>query len=256
MNKEEKVTWEVVDKSKFVMTGFLQFNNPLIREIIYKTNMQVAMMYCVLLSHRNTENNQCYPSLGVLASETNQIKRTVQRQIDELYDNGYIIINSGRHGIANNYYFPKEKFYDNCIESQQANRRKNVLSDRVNKKLKKKEKQKQDSIVINENTIDTVTGEVVGNIDTQNSSERGEPNPTYNKPDIEEIPSKPLSKDEVIDRIKIYCENLDKLRQSVLFDKIFTIIGEGNKFSKVDVSTLYEVVKMINKWGNTDLLAS
>lgn len=132
--------WTEVDKNGFIMSGFVQTDNALIREIIHMTNIQCAAMYGIILSHRNTETDKCFPSYALLANETNQSIATVKRQTSQLYEKGFIVINSGKQGIANTYYFPREKFYKGSDESGMAKRRKNAMSLEVDKQIKKKKK--------------------------------------------------------------------------------------------------------------------
>ena len=53
-----------------------------------------------------------FPSIATISAESNIGDKTVKKIIGQLYDNGYLNINSGTRGTANNYYFPKESFYD------------------------------------------------------------------------------------------------------------------------------------------------
>lgn len=69
-------------------------------------------VYMTLLSHRNMKNNQCFPSRETIMEETGLSEGTVKECISKLHKSGYIIINSGYFGCSNNYYFPKEWFYD------------------------------------------------------------------------------------------------------------------------------------------------
>lgn len=96
-----------------------------------KTNFAV---YMVLLKHRNSTNNKCFPSIETIANKIVASDKTVKRALDELEKAGYIKIDSGMRGISNNYYFPKEWFYDlfeKDYKQIKANRRRNVMkSDR------------------------------------------------------------------------------------------------------------------------------
>ena len=113
MKKISKVSWSEKSKDGMVLSGFVKMNNELVRQMICECGMQVAMCYMIILSHRNTETNKCYPSINTLAEECGVCTRTIDRMIKELYDRGYLIIDSGKQGIANTYYFPKEEFYKN-----------------------------------------------------------------------------------------------------------------------------------------------
>lgn len=98
-----------------VLTGWIKANNQLIRHIISETNAQTAMLYLIILSHRNTNNSQCFPSINLLAREMNLSDRNIQRMINELCDLDVLIVNSGKQGVANNYYFPKEDFFKDDV---------------------------------------------------------------------------------------------------------------------------------------------
>ncbi len=99
------------DTSGMVLTGWIKADNQLIRHIVSETNPQIAMLYLIILSHRNTDSGQCFPSISLLAREMNLTDRTIQRMINELCALDVLIVNSGKQGVANNYYFPKEDFF-------------------------------------------------------------------------------------------------------------------------------------------------
>ena len=52
-----------------VLTNWVKADNELIRYIISETDAQTCMLYIIILSHRNTQSNQCYPSISLLAKE-------------------------------------------------------------------------------------------------------------------------------------------------------------------------------------------
>lgn len=111
MKKDQNRT----DTSGMVLTGWIKADNQLIRHIISEANPQTAMLYLIILSHRNTSNDQCFPSISLLAKEMNLSDRTIQRMINELCDLDVLIVNSGKQGVANNYYFPKEAFFKDDV---------------------------------------------------------------------------------------------------------------------------------------------
>ena len=108
-----------------------------------KTNFAV---YMTLLKHRNSKNNKCFPSIETIADRIVASDKTVKRALDELEKAGYIKIDSGMRGISNNYYFPKEWFYDlfkKDYKQIKANRRRNVMkSDRRLKAEKERDEAK------------------------------------------------------------------------------------------------------------------
>ena len=77
MPKKEKTNWDNVNMQGFVLDGYVKANNQIFREIALKTNPQTAMLYLVLLSHRNTKTNNCYPSKELLSREMGVCERTI-----------------------------------------------------------------------------------------------------------------------------------------------------------------------------------
>lgn len=131
-----------MNENEEVKTSFTKSDNSLRLKIIKECGYKEFSMYMTILSHRNTQNGNCYPSISCLAEEMNCTPRTIYNLINSLYDSGFIIINSGRTGINNTYYFPYEHFYkkDECM-GVMAKRRKNVFSDSVDKELKNNKKE-------------------------------------------------------------------------------------------------------------------
>lgn len=113
MKKTTKPTWEEVDKTNFMLNGFTKADNLLIREIINKADPQTAMLYILILSHRNRVTNKCFPSISLLAREMGMADRTISRMINKLIEDGFLIVNSGRQGISSDYFFPRESDYNN-----------------------------------------------------------------------------------------------------------------------------------------------
>lgn len=111
MKSKDTMTWEKVQKRNMVLVGTVRASNEVIRKMCYECDSSCLALYIMLLSHRNTETNKCYPSMALLAKELNTSSSTIKRRLKKLSDNGYIIINSGERGIANTYFFPMEDFY-------------------------------------------------------------------------------------------------------------------------------------------------
>ena len=127
MPKRQKANWDNVNMQGFVLDGFVKADNHIFREIALKTNPQTAMLYLILLSHRNTKTNACYPSKELLSREMGVCERTIGNMLTDLYDLGAIDINSGKKGYANSYYFPAEDFYEDFADDtfqEQPHRRK------------------------------------------------------------------------------------------------------------------------------------
>ena len=111
----QKNSWKDIDTTGMVLTNWIKVDNQLIRQIIAGTNAQTAMLYLIILSHRNVKSDQCFTSISLLAKEMNLSDRTIQRMINELCDLDVLIVNSGKQGVANNYYFPKEAFFKDDV---------------------------------------------------------------------------------------------------------------------------------------------
>ena len=90
-----------------------EMNNKIIREIIEEFDLQTAMLYMILLSHRSPKTKECYPSIMFLSEELRISPSTVKRGIKKLADKGFVIINSGERGASNSYFFPREEWYNN-----------------------------------------------------------------------------------------------------------------------------------------------
>lgn len=121
--QKQQSSWDSTDKSGMVLNGWIKADNQLTRHIISESNPQTAMLYLIILSHRNTKNGQCFPSISLLAKEMNLSDRNIQRMINELCDLDVLIVNSGKQGVANNYYFPKEDFFKDDADVAMAYKR-------------------------------------------------------------------------------------------------------------------------------------
>lgn len=117
----------------------------------YKEKGRVPyIVYVYLLSCRNRRNNQCFPSIATICNNLYMTKNTVKSAITFLEDNGFIIINSGHSGLANNYYFPKEYFYEyfkDDIKQTNANRVIRKETKKTIEQLEKEKKKHQNKIV-------------------------------------------------------------------------------------------------------------
>ena len=139
--------WKRKNKSGMVLTNWVKADNELIRYIISETDAQTCMLYIIILSHRYTKNNQCYPSISLLAKEMDVSGRTIQRMINRLHEIGVLKINSGKMGVANNYYFPEEEFYKEDPTSAMAHKRKTAFR---KKPSSKKEPLEEDIVAMEE----------------------------------------------------------------------------------------------------------
>lgn len=95
--------------------------------LLYELGPTAFAVYFIIQSHRNTETNECFPSVQTIANECSFSKSTVEKAITALVNADYLSVNSGRQGVNNNYYFPLEDFYNNKfsgdIKQQMAYRR-------------------------------------------------------------------------------------------------------------------------------------
>ena len=116
--------WNEASKEGMVLTNFIQLDNNLIRAIISECGTGAACLYLLLLSHRNIKTNQCFPTLETLSREMGGITiRQVSTYLKRLSEKELIKIDSGKSGIANNYYFIAEDFYKENAESALAYKR-------------------------------------------------------------------------------------------------------------------------------------
>lgn len=114
MTIQESV-WDSTDKTGMMLENWVKANNQLIRRIITESNAQTAMLYLIILSHRNAKSGQCFPSISLLAREMHLTDRNIQRMINTLCSLDVLIVNSGKQGVSNNYYFPKEDFFQGDV---------------------------------------------------------------------------------------------------------------------------------------------
>lgn len=112
MKKTEKISWEEVDKKGMQLHGFTIVQNELKTKISRDTSPQAAFLYITLLSHKNSKSKQTFPSIEVLSRELGVSTRTISNLLSDLYEAGYIDINSGKTKVANNYFFPYEEDYE------------------------------------------------------------------------------------------------------------------------------------------------
>lgn len=88
-------------------------NNDLAKDIIKQCDGVCFSVYYVILSLKEETTNICSVSIEHIVTETGYSRSKVKRAIDKLHENEFLIIDSGRQGISNSYFFPKEDFYSN-----------------------------------------------------------------------------------------------------------------------------------------------
>ena len=114
-----KLSWtEIESNEKYYIPErkFIKVYNRTMKYIINKTNLQTAMLYYVIYSHYNKNDNSCFPDLKTLSEESGISVRTVQDMIKKLKENKIIDYESGRYGGRNKDSFPLEK-----VNYQQSN---------------------------------------------------------------------------------------------------------------------------------------
>ena len=101
-------------------------------------------IYMVILKHRNIRTNRCFPSYSTISKESGCGLSNIKVTLNRLEEAGYLSINSGMRGIANNYYFPQEWFYayfDDDINQRLAKRRDKVVAENRETKVEKENKE-------------------------------------------------------------------------------------------------------------------
>jgi hypothetical protein len=104
---------------------FTKSNNQARLEICKNVGYIAYMVYLQILSHRNSKTGDCFPSFGLIASETGIGKRTVQNKVDKLEEYEYLKRNTGEYdkelkkNKSNNYFFTKYDVFDGDFEFKQ-----------------------------------------------------------------------------------------------------------------------------------------
>lgn len=92
-------------EAKFTMATDVAF------DVLLDLGRSAFAIYLVILKHRNLTTNKCFPSYTTIKKESGCGLSNIKETLNKLEEAGYLIINSGMRGIANNYYFPQEWFY-------------------------------------------------------------------------------------------------------------------------------------------------
>lgn len=103
----KKFTDEQID-SLYKDGCFVKMEKNITLKIIRDCGLQCAMLYNVILMHKNNSNTHgCYPSYDVLMQECCiSSKSTFLTYLDKLVEHGYIRIKSGNKTYSSMYYFP------------------------------------------------------------------------------------------------------------------------------------------------------
>ena len=133
---------EIGDTKGMMLTGFTKVNNRLTTEIATTISPLAALLYIKILSHYNSKLKQCFPSIDILRRETGISRRKISDLLTQLNKHGYLKVRSGGRHYANNYWFPKEDFFDpGEPEMLMAGKRKSIQH------TKKKELKKQEEFI-------------------------------------------------------------------------------------------------------------
>jgi hypothetical protein len=103
----KKLTKQQID-SIYKDGRFTKFENNIMLKIILDCGSPCAILYMILLMHKNNNNpHGCYPTYDTLMSECNiGSKATLSSQLSKLVEYGYIKIKSGNRSGSSQYYFP------------------------------------------------------------------------------------------------------------------------------------------------------
>lgn len=114
ISKELYPIWNNINKEGFILTKFVMLENQILRLVLLEAGVSPLILYILLLSHRNTTTNECFPSLALLSKESGLSRTTILRNLKILQDKNFIQIikRSGKYNFTLNfYYFPLEDFY-------------------------------------------------------------------------------------------------------------------------------------------------
>ena len=139
-NKTLNITYQPTKDKDFRLDKKAKVKAPQFTECTYDVGFKVLKelgttaysVYMAILSYRNTTTNDCHPSVNRIHEDFNIAVRTIKDNIDKLYENGYLDINSGHKNIANNYFFPKEYWYhawDKDFNQDNAERRNDAVTE-------------------------------------------------------------------------------------------------------------------------------
>jgi hypothetical protein len=103
----KKLTKQQID-SMYKDGRFTKFENNIMLKIILDCGSSCAILYMVLLMHKNNNNpHGCYPTYETLMMECSiGSKATLSTQLSKLVEFGYIKIKSGNRSGSSQYYFP------------------------------------------------------------------------------------------------------------------------------------------------------
>lgn len=109
----------------------LRTSKKVMLEIIKECGFSCYSVYMVIFSHKNKAYNSCFPSLNIIAKESNCSIRTVQRCIKELVDNKFIYVSSGYSSYNSHYYFLREH---GLYTKEAIEKIKQIIKDDINNK--------------------------------------------------------------------------------------------------------------------------
>ncbi len=112
-------------------SGWVPSYNQIRHAITQTCNFDAYALYILLLSHYNDKTGQTFATTSLLSKETKWGVKKVSRLITELYNAGFIIVNSGANHKASNFWFPFEPYFDpKDKEMLQARKRSGKINDK------------------------------------------------------------------------------------------------------------------------------
>lgn len=107
-----------------MLKGFVPSDNELRVKMIKEVGMPCYVVYLTILSHKISDDDKVFPTYETIAKECDCSTQNIKKHIKTLKEKGYIIVDSGKSGKANNYWFPHEKDFKETEQCKQAHSRK------------------------------------------------------------------------------------------------------------------------------------
>ena len=107
-------------------SGFIKLNRKTFFTLCHYCTPKELMIYIALLSHRNSKDNSCYPSMHLLTEECNLTRQSVSKALEELIHKKFIAVKRDERLKRTCYTFLLEDYLDSLIEDPASQ---NSLSD-------------------------------------------------------------------------------------------------------------------------------
>ena len=107
-----------------MLKGFVPSDNELRVKMIKEVGMPCYVVYLTILSHKISDDDKVFPTYETIAKECDCSTQNIKKHIKTLKQKRYIIVDSGKSGKANNYWFPHEKDFKETEQCKQAHSRK------------------------------------------------------------------------------------------------------------------------------------